>query len=105
MTAKTTIDTLEKLIDQLLKVSGTERTVLCMTIESILDKFDAWLETSQDAKDLHPCPQGVSMFITEMKAPLHCLAGLNDYYTDMTQCVVWLKSGLRKMSMSSYLSV
>lgn len=105
MRAKPTVDTLAKLIDEIPNTSGMERTTLCMAIDSILDKFDYWLNNSQDAKDLHPCPQGVSMFITEMKAPLYCLAGLNAFYTDMDQCVAWLRAGLRKMSRQDSLAL
>lgn len=98
MTAKTTIQTLDKLIDQIKTSSGTERTTLCMTIDSILDKLDHWSTNSQDAKDHHPVPLAASMFITEMKAPLYSLAGLNNFYSDEMQCILWLEAGLRKMS-------
>ncbi len=90
MRAKQTIETLEKLIDKILDTSGNDRTILCMTIDSILDQFDDWLENSQDAKDMHADPAGATIFITRMKGPLYCLAGLNDYDTDMNNCVVQL---------------
>ena len=106
MRAKQTVDTLEKMIDKILDITGTERTILCMTIDSILDKFDDWVENSQDAQDSHPCPKAVSMFITEMKAPLYSLAGLNDFHTDNEdQCVAWLRAGTHKMKMKTYLDL
>jgi hypothetical protein len=97
MLAKQTVETLNKLIDEILNTSGIERTVLCMTIDSILNNFKDWLKNSQDAKDMHPNPDGNTIFITEMKGPLYCLAGLNDYHTDMEQCVAWLRAGSNKI--------
>jgi hypothetical protein len=105
MRARQTVDTLDKLIDEILNTSGIDRTVLCMTIDSILDSFEEWLENSQDAKDMHPNPHGSTIFITEMKGPLYCLAGLNDYYKDMDQCVAWLRAGTDKMKMSHNLNL
>ncbi|MCI5131223.1 MAG: hypothetical protein D3904_06800 [Candidatus Electrothrix sp. EH2] len=105
MRAKETVDTLDKLIDEILETTGTERTILCMTIDSILDKFDEWLIESQDAKDNHPCRENVSIYIAEMKDPLYCLAGLNDHYDNMNQCVVWLCSGIKKMRRKNGLSL
>lgn len=105
MRAKQTVETLDKLIGEILNTSGIERTILCMTIDSILNRFEDWLKNSQDAKDMHPNPDGSTMFITEMKGPLFCLAGLNDYYTDMDQCVAWLRAGTNKMKMSYNLNL
>ena len=105
MRAKPTVDTLEKMNDEVLKVSGIERTILCMSIDSILNEFEDWLENSQDAKDMHPNPSGSTLFITEMKAPLYCLAGLNDYYNDMDQCAAWLRSGINKLKMRHNLNL
>jgi hypothetical protein len=98
MTAKSTIETLGKLIDKLQDAPEIERISLCMTIDAILDKLDEWASASQDAKDGHPCPGGAGLFITEMKAPLYSIAGLFDYGHSHIQCILWLKSGLSKMS-------
>lgn len=97
MRAKQTIETLEKLIDEILSTEGTERTILCMTIDSILDRFEDWSKNSQDAQDMHPCPGAVPSFITRMKGPLYTLAGLNDYFSDPEQCVAWLREGILGM--------
>lgn len=98
MTAKTTIETLGKLIDKLQDAPEIERISLCMTIDAILDKLKTWAATSQDAKDNHPAPQTASSFITEMKDPLYALAGLFDYGRDDIQYIMWLRGGLRKLA-------
>ncbi|MBM9521203.1 hypothetical protein JWG39_15390 [Desulforhopalus vacuolatus] len=103
--AKETLKTLEILIDKLDKTEDVECIQLCMTIEHILDKLEFWAENSRDVKDKNPCCNSASLYITEMKMPLYCIAGISDYGHDKIQCIVWLKSGIRKLSSASCFSI
>ena len=98
ITAIPTLKTLTSLIEELSNVEGSNCTVLCMTIDHILDKLDSWAKTSQDAKDNHPCCGSASLYITEMKGPLYSIAGLYDYGHDKIQCTAWLRSGIHKLA-------
>ena len=98
MTAKSTLQTLQKLIDRLSQSDEHECTVLCVTISHILKELKSWAESSEDAKSNHPHSGSTSLYITEMQGPLNSIAGLYDYGHDKEQCIAWLNSGIRKLA-------
>ena len=98
MTARSTLQTLQKLVDRLSRSDEHECTVLCVTIAQILRELKAWAESSEDAKSNHPCSGAASVYIAEMNGPLNSIAGLYDYGHDKEQCMAWLRSGIQKLA-------
>lgn len=98
ITAKSTLETLASLIDKLSDINGNECTELCMTIDHILDKLDTWADKSIEAKEKHPCCNSAAIYITEMKASLYSIAGLNGHRFDKAICLSHLRTGVQKLA-------
>lgn len=98
ITAKSTLKTLESLINKLSDTDGNQCTELCMVIDTILDKLDTWAVSSIEAKDKHPCCDSAGIYITEMKSTLYSIAGLNDFRFDKTTCISRLRNGIEKLA-------
>jgi len=98
ISAKNTLDVIGALIDKLETEEDGACVETCMIIDHILDKLREWSESSQEAKEKHPCCDSASLYITEMKAPLYSIAGIYDYGHSKEQCILWLRSGLRKLA-------
>lgn len=86
MAPKSAAATIEKLINKISESNEVDKIIICMTIESILNKLESTLDRLDD-KSSGACTEPTSMFIAEMRTPLMCLAGLDDYYSDHDQCI------------------
>jgi hypothetical protein len=98
MTAKSTLQTLQRLIDKLSLSDEHECTIICVAISNILTELKSWAETSANAKRNHPHAGSSALYISEMLAPLNSIAGLYDYGHDKEQCIALLNSDIRKLA-------
>ncbi len=105
MTAKATLQTLQKLIDRLSESDAHECTMICMTISYLFKELESWALTSEDAKTNHPSAGSISIYITEMTGPLNSIAGIYDYGHSKEQCISWLNSGIKKLAGVNCLNV